>query len=66
VGEDAADDEELLPYEAKLFEHCDVLLLLQMPMISKREKKFLRSNMAPLPACLPQILYNFYCSLFGA
>lgn len=41
----------LLPYEAKLFGHCDVLLLLQM--ISKGEKKFLLSKVAPLPACLP-------------
>ncbi|CAK9879199.1 unnamed protein product [Sphagnum jensenii] len=51
----------LLPYEAKLFGHCVVLLL---QMISKGEKKFLLSKVAPLPACLPQIL--FYCRLFGA
>jgi hypothetical protein len=57
----------LLPYEAKLFGPCDVLLLLQMT--SKGEKKFLLSKAAPpacLPACLPQILFNFYCSFFGA
>jgi hypothetical protein len=39
----------LLPYEAKLFGHCDVLL----QMISKGQKKFLLSKVAPLPACLP-------------
>jgi hypothetical protein len=37
----------LLPYEAKLFGHCDVLLL---QMISKGEKKFLLSKVVPLPA----------------
>jgi hypothetical protein len=39
----------LLPYEAKLFGHCVVLLLL-LQMISKGEKKFLLSKVAPLPA----------------
>jgi len=43
----------LLPYEAKLFGHCDVLLLLLQQMISKGEKKFLLSKVAPLPACVP-------------
>jgi hypothetical protein len=42
----------LLPYEAKHFGHCDVLLL-PLQMISKGEKKFLLSKVAPLPACVP-------------
>jgi hypothetical protein len=46
-----------------------VMLLLLLQMISKGAKKFLLSKVAPLaclPACLPQILFNFDCSLFGA